>query len=163
MEKNGTKRERERRRGVEFQSQSHANQFVMGRREGCRLNDLDGSRSLYNLHCNGGVFNLGHRSPALLSHLSTLDVDIGNHHLLSAHRAALARAMATLSPGGGAMRWSVFGVSGGEAVDLAVKLCWAYTQRRKIIVAEGVRGWRLHFGSGVFDFLSPLFSFFSLE
>ena len=33
--------------------------FVPGRREGCRIWDLDGSRCLINLRSSGGVFNLG--------------------------------------------------------------------------------------------------------
>ena len=41
----------------------------MGRREGPWLEDMDGGKRLYNLHCNGGVFNLGHRHPAVIAEL----------------------------------------------------------------------------------------------
>lgn len=34
--------------------------FVTGERDGIHISDLDGGR-LINCHCNGGVFNLGHR------------------------------------------------------------------------------------------------------
>ena len=40
--------------------------FVMGRREGPYLWDMDGKKRLLNLHCNGGVFNLGHRNSELV-------------------------------------------------------------------------------------------------
>ena len=40
--------------------------FVMGARQGPFLHDLDGRKKLYNLHSNGGVFNLGHRHPLLV-------------------------------------------------------------------------------------------------
>jgi len=62
--------------------------FVMGRREGPYLWNLDGTKRLFNLHCNGGVFNLGHRHQELIDLLkkSLDDLDIGNHHLLSKER-----------------------------------------------------------------------------
>lgn len=40
---------------------------VMGRREGIRFWDAYDDRSWINCHCNGGVFNLGHRNPAVLA------------------------------------------------------------------------------------------------
>jgi acetylornithine/succinyldiaminopimelate/putrescine aminotransferase len=42
--------------------------IVLGRREGYRLHDLDG-RTWWDLHLNGGVFNLGHRNPELVTTL----------------------------------------------------------------------------------------------
>ena len=38
--------------------------FVLGKREGCYLWDLDEEKKLFNCHCNGGVFNLGQRNSA---------------------------------------------------------------------------------------------------
>ena len=75
--------------------------FVMGRREGPYIWDLDGDIRLINCHCNGGVFNLGHRHPLLVQTLvdSLQELDIGNHHLVSAPRAALAARLAELTPG----------------------------------------------------------------
>jgi putrescine aminotransferase len=122
--------------------------FVMGKREGAYLHDLDGKISLFDLHCNGGVFNLGHRHPeiarALRDALDTLD--IGNHHLLSAHRGALARRLSDLLPGD--ISRVVFGVSGGEAIDLAIKLARGATKRSKILFARG--GYHGHTGFAVF-------------
>ena len=70
--------------------------FVPGRREGSRIWDIDGSRSLINLRASGGVFNLGHRPPITVDALKrALDaLDIGDHILMSAPRARLARRLA---------------------------------------------------------------------
>ncbi len=46
--------------------QKYGMQFIMGSRDGCYLGDVDGRKRLFNLHCNGGVFNLGHRNPELI-------------------------------------------------------------------------------------------------
>jgi len=117
--------------------------FVAGEREGIYLSDLDGGR-LINCHCNGGVFNLGHRNPRLIAILerALTKYDIGNHHLLSAPRALLAERLAAISPGD--LNRVVFGVSGGEAIDLALKLARAHTRRPGIISALG--GYHGHTG-----------------
>ncbi len=118
--------------------------FVMGKREGPWLYDIEGQKRLFNLHCNGGVFNLGHRNSELIEVLkSGLDeLDIGNHHLLSKERAELAQSLANLMPGD--LDYTVFGVSGGEAIDLAIKVARAYTGKSKIISAQG--GYHGHTG-----------------
>jgi putrescine aminotransferase len=118
--------------------------FVMGRREGPYLWDLDGKKRLFNLHCNGGVFNLSHRNPELIGLLKdTLDeLDIGNHHLMSWARADLAQLLAESMPGD--LVYTVFGVGGGEAIDLAIKIARAYTGRTRIISALG--GYHGHTG-----------------
>jgi len=117
--------------------------FVVGKREGIYLWDLDGKR-LINCHCNGGVFNLGHRNTRILAALERAlqQYDIGNHHLLSAPRALLAARLAAISPGD--IKRVVFGVSGGEAIDLALKLARAHTHRPGIISALG--GYHGHTG-----------------
>jgi acetylornithine/succinyldiaminopimelate/putrescine aminotransferase len=118
--------------------------FVMGRREGPYLWDISGEKRVIDCHCNGGVFNLGHRNPVLVETLiqSLQELDIGNHHLLSEQRALLAQRLAEHTPGD--LTYTVFGVSGGEAIDLAIKIARAYTQRPKIISAR--RGYHGHTG-----------------
>ncbi len=118
--------------------------FVMGARSGPFLHDLNASKKLFNLHANGGVFNLGHRHPELIAVLKeSLDrLDIGNHHLISAERAQLARDLATLLPED--LDYAVFGSGGGEAVDLAIKVARAHTGRRRIVSARG--GYHGHTG-----------------
>ncbi|MBW2093750.1 MAG: aspartate aminotransferase family protein [Deltaproteobacteria bacterium] len=119
-------------------------QFVMGERDGCYLGDLDGKKRLFNLHCNGGVFNLGHRNPQLIDVLMKgfEELDIGNGHLMSKARADLAKMIADLMPED--LDYTVFGVGGGEAVDLALKVARAHTGRDKIISARG--GYHGHTG-----------------
>lgn len=118
--------------------------LVMGRREGAVFWDLDGRQRYFNLHGNGGVYNLGHRHPEIIQALvQALDrVDMGNGHLISHPRAQLARRLAELMPGD--LNYTVFGVSGGEAVDLAIKVARAFTGRTGIISAAG--GYHGHTG-----------------
>ncbi len=117
--------------------------LVMGRREGIYFYDKDGKR-LINCHCNGGVFNLGHRHPEVLEALrEALDCyDIGNHHLISEPRARLGEQLAKLAPPG--LKKVTFGVSGGEAIDLALKMAMGHTGRKKIVSARG--GYHGHTG-----------------
>ncbi|MCZ7673466.1 MAG: aminotransferase class III-fold pyridoxal phosphate-dependent enzyme [Chloroflexi bacterium] len=76
--------------------------------------DMAGSKRLIDCHCNGGVFNLGHRHPEIVQTLtsSLQTLDIGNHHLISQQRTALAAKLAELTPGD--LAYTVFGVGGGE-------------------------------------------------
>lgn len=122
----------------------HNIQFVMGNREGSRLRDLEGIKEVINLHCNGGVFNLGHRNREIVGTLKEAveRVDIGNHHLMSRERALLARDL-SLSMGD-TQRFTVFGVGGGEAVDLAIKAARAFTGRSGIVSVIG--GYHGHTG-----------------
>jgi acetylornithine/succinyldiaminopimelate/putrescine aminotransferase len=128
---------------VEF-FQSAGIDFVLGRREGPYLWDVSGQKRVIDCHCNGGVFNLGHRNPKVIAALrASLDtLDIGNHHLISQQRADLARRLAELAPG--ELSYTVFGVGGGEAIDLAIKVARAYTGRQGIISARG--GYHGHTG-----------------
>ncbi|MHB8156911.1 MAG: aspartate aminotransferase family protein [Desulfocucumaceae bacterium] len=118
--------------------------FIFGRREGPYVWDAVSGRRLINCHCNGGVFNLGHRNPEIIETAveSMRELDIGNHHLVSEQRAHLARRLAELTPGD--IAYTVFGVSGGEAVDLAIKVARAYTKKYRIVSALG--GYHGHTG-----------------
>jgi len=111
--------------------------FVMGRREGPYLWDVDGETRLIDCHCNGGVYNLGHRNKQIIETLiaSLAELDIGNHHLISEQRAALAEALARVTPGH--LPYTVFAVAGGEAMDLAIKVARGYTRRTGILSAQG--------------------------
>jgi acetylornithine/succinyldiaminopimelate/putrescine aminotransferase len=124
--------------------QSAGIDFVLGLREGPYLWDLAGEKRLIDCHCNGGVFNLGHKNPQLIEVLvqSLEELDIGNHHLISEQRALLAHRLAQLAPGD--LPYTVFGVGGGEAIDLAIKVARATTGRAKVISATG--GYHGHTG-----------------
>jgi len=118
--------------------------FVMGSRKGPWLYDIDGTKKLFNLHSNGGVFNLGHRNKEVSDTLKTAldNYDIGNHHLMSKPRAELAALLAKLMPGD--LNYTIFGVSGGEAIDTALKIARAHTKRKKIVSVYG--GYHGHTG-----------------
>ena len=118
--------------------------FVPGKREGVYMWDVDGQKKLINCHCNGGVFNLGHRHPEIVQTMmdSLQTLDIGNHHLISQQRAVLAAKLAALTPEN--LTYTVFGVGGGEAVDLAIKVARGYTGKQQIISVNG--GYHGHTG-----------------
>jgi putrescine aminotransferase len=121
--------------------------FVPGKREGVYLYDITGEKRVIDCHCNGGVFNLGHRNPEIINVLvqSLQERDIGNHHLISEQRATLASLLARLAPGG--LTYTVFGVGGGEAMDLAIKIARGYTRRNKVVSAKG--GYHGHTGLAI--------------
>lgn len=111
--------------------------IVIGAREGARFQDAYSGRWYWNCHCNGGVFNLGHRNPRVIAALRRgLDrLDVGNHHLISGHRAHLAEQLAAST--GGVLSYAVFTPSGTESVDLALRLARARTGRLGIVAASG--------------------------
>ena len=118
--------------------------LVMGERSGARFRNAFDGRWLYNCHCNGGVFNLGHRHPVVIDAVrEALDaLDIGNHHLVSGWRAKLAERLVATTDG--LLPGVVFGVAGGEAIDLALKVARAHTGRTGIVSAVG--GYHGHTG-----------------
>lgn len=122
-------------------------EFIMGDRSGPYLHDLNSEKNLFNLHSNGGVFNLGHRNREIIGTLqdSLKSLDIGNHHLMSRSRTELAKMLTSSCPAD--LDYCIFGVSGGESVDLAIKIARGYTGRKKIVSAEG--GYHGHTGLAV--------------
>ena len=117
---------------------------VMGHRAGVAFADAWGEDRWVNCHCNGGVFNLGHRHGRVVAALQRAleHLDIGNHHLVSGWRARLAQRLAATTDG--ALPGVVFGVGGGEAMDLAIKVVRAGTGRGTIVSACG--GYHGHTG-----------------
>ncbi|RMD81512.1 MAG: aspartate aminotransferase family protein [Candidatus Dadabacteria bacterium] len=118
--------------------------FVLGRRSGIYFEDAYTGKRLINCHCNGGVFNLGHNHPRVVEALRRRlgQLDVGNHHLASEWRARLAERLAATT--GGALPRVVFGVSGGEVADLAIKVARGRTGRCKIVSILG--GYHGHTG-----------------
>ena len=117
---------------------------VMGRRDGARFENAVDGRWYWNCHCNGGVFNLGHRPPAVVAAVrEALDaVDIGNHYFDSPWRAELSRRLAATTAG--ALEGVVLSPSGGEATEVALKVARAHTGRSGVISAVG--GYHGHTG-----------------
>lgn len=122
----------------------HNMEFVMGWRNNIRFKDVEGEKELINMHCNGGVYNLGHRNPIIVETLAKAleKFDIGNGHLISSERAKTAKLLSQLMPGD--LDYTIFGVSGGEAVDTAIKIARGYTKKEKIISIVG--GYHGHTG-----------------
>jgi len=119
-------------------------EFIFGKRTGAYIDNVDENKTLINCHCNGGVFNLGHRNPEIINSLidGLKELDIGNHHFVSEQKALLANKIAELTPG--ELSHTIFGVSGGEAIDLAIKIARSYTKKSKVISAKG--GYHGHTG-----------------
>ncbi|WP_299983796.1 aminotransferase class III-fold pyridoxal phosphate-dependent enzyme [Desulfobacula sp.] len=117
--------------------------LVPEKRGGCKISDANG-KTFYNCHCNGGVFNLGHRNKEVIKAVTqAMEIyDIGNHHLISKPKAHLAKMIADTMPEG--LNQIVYGVSGGEAIDLAIKLARGVTGKEEIISAKG--GYHGHTG-----------------
>ncbi|MFX1284237.1 MAG: aspartate aminotransferase family protein [Promethearchaeota archaeon] len=127
---------------------------IQGERKGVKIKMLEGTADgeppleLIDCHTSGGVFNLGHHHPEINQALREgLDagLDIGDHHILSEQRALLAKQLADLLPGN--ICKTMFSAAGGEAIDLAIKLSRAFTNRKKIVSAKrayhGVTGFAL--------------------
>ena len=119
-------------------------QLVMGRREGIWFEDAYTGLRLINCHCNGGVFSLGHCNPRVTGAVAEAlgSLDIGNHHFVSGQRTQLARRLSATFDD--ALPRVVFGVSGGEAIDVAIKAARGATGRVNVISAEG--GYHGHTG-----------------
>ncbi len=118
--------------------------IVPGERSGVKFRTLAGPRpsdppmELFDCHTCGGVYNLGHQNPRIIQVLKdALDggLDIGDHLQLSEWRAILGKRLAELMPPG--ITKTTFGVSGGEAIDTAIKFSRAYTKRKGCISAIG--------------------------
>lgn len=109
--------------------------LLIGKREGYYFWDMDGKK-LMDVHINGGTYSLGHRNPEIINALvdATKYVDIGNHHFPSPLKALLAETMIKVSPEG--MQHVIYGSSGGEIVDFALKCARAATKRKKIICIQ---------------------------
>ena len=105
---------------------------VMAKREGNYFWDLDG-RKLFDVHINGGTYNLGHRNPEVIAALTegAALYDIGNHHFPSIPRTRLAEVLTSVVPGD--MRYAVFTTCGAEAIDVTIRTARQSTGRRKII------------------------------
>ncbi|MDA8404137.1 MAG: aminotransferase class III-fold pyridoxal phosphate-dependent enzyme, partial [Desulfobacteraceae bacterium] len=119
-----------------------------------------GDKRLINCHVNGGLYNLGHRHPVIVEALADAlkTLDIGNHHFVSREKANLAEKLAGLCPGD--LEYVIFGASGGEAIDTAIKIARKATRRSGVISAIG--GYHGHTGlalaAGDPKYREPFFS-----
>jgi acetylornithine/succinyldiaminopimelate/putrescine aminotransferase len=113
--------------------------IVLGRREGPFFWDAFDERRFFNCHCNGGVFNLGHRNPRVLAALhhalDTDEIDVGNHHLVSGWKAKLGARLAATTDDH--CTGVVLSPSGSEAIEVAIKTAYAVTKRTEVVSVHG--------------------------
>ena len=118
--------------------------FVPGKREGVWLWDVEGQHRVLNCRSSGGVFDLGHRPPRVVEAVrqAMLEVDVGDHMLLSELRAGLGRRLAEITPGD--IQYSTLSPGGAEAIEIGIKLARGYTGRSGVISVKG--GYHGHTG-----------------
>lgn len=117
--------------------------IIESRREGVRVWDLSG-QSFIDCVTSAGSFNTGRRNPQIVQALKAAldEMDQGNFLLCSKAKADLGRRLAEVTPGD--LRYTMYGASGGEVVDFAIKLARGYTRRPRILSA--VKGYHGHTG-----------------
>lgn len=110
--------------------------LVPGERSGGTIKDVSGKPYL-NFHCNGGVFNLGHRNAdiiaAVLENASAFD--LGYADLVDSPKRQLANILARLAPG--EIDRVALATSGSEAIELAIKVAKTVTGKPGVISADG--------------------------
>jgi len=114
--------------------------IVETRREGARVWDATG-KVFIDCVTSAGSFNAGRRNPHLVRALTEAltELDLGNFLLCSKAKADLAQRLAEVTPGD--LHYTMFGASGGEVVDFAMKLARGYTRRPRILSAwKGYHG-----------------------
>lgn len=108
--------------------------FVVGRREGAHVWNLEGTHRLLDATCSGGVHSLGHRNPAILAALrGALDrgLDAGLWMMPNGELLALQDALAAASPP--ELCRSVVTLSASQAADLALAFAFRLTGRHGIV------------------------------
>jgi acetylornithine/succinyldiaminopimelate/putrescine aminotransferase len=110
--------------------------LVPGTRQGGTISDLSGKAYL-NFHCNGGVFNLGHRNPEIIDAVrkASADHDIGYCDVVSEPKLQLARKLAELAPG--SLDRVALSTSGSEAIELSIKVAKTITGKPGVVSAAG--------------------------
>lgn len=110
---------------------------VMDDREGACFHDFNGKRFV-NFHCNGGVFNLGHRPEStakVLRDAMAAKMDIGSWCAHNPIRDRFAEALAATMPA--PLPRVLLCASASDAVDAAIRLAMTHTKRAKVVSAHG--------------------------
>jgi putrescine aminotransferase len=115
--------------------------------EGAYIQDAEGKRYL-DCRSDAGSFNVGRKNPAVIKAVmkAMREHDLGDNFFISEAKVKLATKLAEISPKR-KLTCCTYSVSGGEAVDFAIKLARGYTGREEIIAAKkgyhGVTGYAL--------------------
>ncbi len=117
--------------------------IIEGRREGAAVWDVTG-RKYIDCITGAGSFNTGRRNRRIVQVLKEAldELDIGVFLIMSKAKADLAKRLAEITPGD--LKWTMFGVGGGEANDYAIKLARGFTMKTEIISA--VKSYHGHTG-----------------
>lgn len=109
--------------------------FVEDPAEGAYFQDSQG-REFLDMWCMGGTFSLGHRHPAVLSaaQKALAEEDFGSLFFFSEAKGMLAEKLAGCTPG--RLETTHPTVTGGEAIDLSIKLARGSTGRTEILYAD---------------------------
>jgi acetylornithine/succinyldiaminopimelate/putrescine aminotransferase len=109
--------------------------FVEGSAEGPFFHDSEGHRFL-DLWCMGGLYNLGHRHPALVdvARKALEEEDFGSLFFFSEAKGRLVEKLAACCPG--RIETTLPTVTGAEAIDQAVKCARGSTGRTEILYAD---------------------------
>ena len=113
--------------------------LVVARAEGARITDVDG-RSYIDFAGGIGCQNTGHRLPAVVEAIKEqADRYLHQCFIVGTYEpyVEVCRRLAELSPCGEGEQRSVLVISGGEAVENAVKIARAATGRPAVVVFDG--------------------------
>jgi putrescine aminotransferase len=118
---------------ADLQSQAGM-EFVVGKREGPYLWNLEGDRRVLECGNSGGVHSLGHRNPEILATLLTAleTLDAGMWTMPTAEALAFQDAIAACAPTPSICR-SVLTLSSTDTIDLAIMFAFRVTGRRKAL------------------------------
>jgi len=120
--------------------------IIEGKREGASVYDVSGEKYI-DCVTGAGIFNVGRRNTDIVEGLKkALDVyDMGGWISIIRERGLLAKKLAEITPGD--LKFSLFCCGGGEAIEVAIKLARAHTDKTDIICMEngyhGVTGFAL--------------------
>jgi acetylornithine aminotransferase len=124
-------------------------EFVIGRRDGIYLWNLEGTKRVIDCGTAGGVHSLGHRHPEVLAALTNAlegGHDTGLWSMPNAEYLKLQDQLAKLAPHAGLNR-SVITLSSTASIDVATMFAFRFTQRRKILAYR--HGYHGHSGFAV--------------
>ena len=110
-------------------------EFVLGRREGAHVWNIEGTRRLLDCANSGGVHSLGHLHPEIVGALQaalTEGVDAGLWALPSTQLLAFQDALAAMAPTASICR-SIVTCTSTQSIDLAVMFAFRVTGRRKVV------------------------------
>jgi putrescine aminotransferase len=122
-------------------------EFVIGKREGCHIWNLEGTRRVLDCGNSGGVHSLGHRNPEIVAALHEaldLGLDAGLWAMPSAELLAAQDALAAVAPVSTINR-SVLTCTATQSNDLALMFSFRVTGRKKAVAYRygyhGHGGW----------------------